>query len=324
MNLLKILNHLMMNKTLFLFTLLLVGCYRVEDKLEPKLSYNLEKAHIESLPSPFSSLTKEERSQDWAREYIIAKSFAKELDLYRAITNFKRALILLEDQSIERKQQIEYETLFCYYLAKKYDDLIDFFDKSSLQNVDKSFVTFHDLLVILYESYYELKDDEKIALTLDLIEKHYPTSEKKIVLSTALLSADIEKIDKIANTPPKNETLVSLIDTYNLEKKSIRKAQALNGFMPGAGYLYLGQKKSAITAFLLNGLFIYASYEFFHHGWNAAGIITLSFEAGWYFGGIYGAGEEAKFYNERIFERLATPIMNREKYFPIFLIKYGF
>ena len=94
--------------------------------------------------------------------------------------------------------------------------------------------------------------------------------------------------------------------------------------MPGSGYLYLGQKKSALTSFLLNGLFIYAAYEFFHHGYTAAGIITTSFEAGWYFGGIYGAGEEAKFYNERIYNEEACTLMQTKKIFPFFMLKYSF
>ena len=34
-------------------------------------------------------------------------------------------------------------------------------------------------------------------------------------------------------------------------KKVIGTAQALNALMPGAGYLYLGQKQSATTAFFL-------------------------------------------------------------------------
>ena len=69
--------------------------------------------------------------------------------------------------------------------------------------------------------------------------------------------------------------------SYEKEKKSISKAQLLNTFIPGAGYLYVNQKQSAVTAFFLNALFIAATYHFFHKGHTAAGIITLSFESGW-------------------------------------------
>lgn len=312
-----------MNKKIFslIFILTLCSCYRVEEKIEPKISYNLKKDIVDSLPNPFKPLSMEERSKDWAREFIIAKKFARELDLYRAVTNFKRAEILIEEDNIDRKQEIEYNILLCYYLGKKYDDVIESFEKSSLCYVDKSFKAFEDLLIILYESYHELKDKEKTKKILELLEESYPDTEKKIKLSTALMDADVDALSKDYTN---NLQIRHLINDYNKEKKSVHTAQLLNVFIPGSGYLYIGQKRSAITAFLLNATFIYASYQFFKNKWTAAGVITASFEAGWYFGGIYGAGEEANYYNERLFENMATPMLNEKKLFPIYFLHYGF
>ncbi|MFA6118428.1 MAG: tetratricopeptide repeat protein [Parachlamydiales bacterium] len=306
---------------LFLSFFFLFGCYKVEDKIEPKIICHLKEDHINSLKNPFKPLSSEEKSSDWGKEFIIAKKFSKDFDLYRGITNFKRALILIDDENTERKLEIEYNILFCYYLGKKYDELIDFFDKSSLCFADKSFEAFEDLLVILYESYHELQNDDKQRKILELLHDSYPEIEKKIIISTHLIDADVDTLSKdYSNINYVN----NILKIYEKEKKSVRTAQFLNTFIPGAGYLYIGQKRSALTAFMLNSLFIYGSYEFFHKGWTAAGVITASFEAGWYFGGIYGAGEEANFYNERVFERLTTPVMNKEKLFPVFMIKYGF
>ena len=53
-------------------------------------------------------------------------------------------------------------------------------------------------------------------------------------------------------------------------------------------------------------------------------MIFAGFEMGWYFGGIYGAGEEAKFYNERVYEAYATPMMNQRKLFPALSLQYAF
>ena len=305
-----------------IFLLLFIcSCYRVEEKLEPKISYNIKEAHIKSLKNPFKPIALEERSQDWGKEFIIAKKFAKELDLYRAITNFRRAEILLGDDNLYRKQEIEYNITLSYYLGQKFEDTIDYFEKSSLCYVDKSFAAFKDLLIILYESYKETKNKDKTQKIIELLKDNYPETEKKILLSTALLDA---KVDTLKEDYPKNQNIQNMISSYEREKKSVKTAQLLNTFIPGSGYLYIGQKKSAATAFFLNALFIYASYDFFHRGWTAAGVITASFEAGWYFGGIYGAGEEANYYNERIYESKATPLLNRDRLFPIFLIKYGF
>jgi len=50
----------------------------------------------------------------------------------------------------------------------------------------------------------------------------------------------------------------------------------------------------------------------------------LSFEAGWYFGGIYGAGEEAKYYNERVYEKEANALLNEKKLFPVLMLGHSF
>lgn len=124
--------------------------------------------------------------------------------------------------------------------------------------------------------------------------------------------------------PPPPLFLTNLLTSYDAKKKSPCKAQFANGILPGAGYLYVGQKQAALTSFLLNGLFIYAAVYFYTNGNVAAGVITTSFEMGWYFGGIYGAGEAAKYYNERLYERQAYPALSYNKLFPVLMLKYGF
>lgn len=306
---------------LFIFFSLLCGCYRVEDKIEPKITCNLKEDHINSLKDPFKLLSFEEKSKDWAKEFIIAKKFAKDLDLYRAITSFKRAEILIEEEDSSRKQEIQYNILLCYYLGKKYEELIVSFEKSSLCYVDKSFKAFEDLLIILYESYHELKNKEKTKKILELLEESFSDTQKKLALSSALMKADVYSLSKDFKN---DDNVKQLMSVYEKQKKSVAAAQILNAVLPGSGYLYIGQKRSAVTAFLLNASFIYATYECFNKKWNAAGIITASFETGWYFGGIYGAGEQANFYNERLFENLAVPVLNEKKAFPVFFLKYGF
>jgi len=146
-------------------------------------------------------------------------------------------------------------------------------------------------------------------------------------LSTALLNANIDEVKSICKNPDyysNNKCVLNNINFYEDNKKSIAKAQLLNAICPGTGYLYIGQKRSFITAFLINSLFIAASYEFFHHGYTAAGIISSSIEAGWYFGGIYGAGEETKYYNEKLYDSQVTSFMNQNGLFPIYMIKFYF
>jgi hypothetical protein len=269
------------------------------------------------MQSAFAPLTPFEEKEDWGKEFRISQHFFHDLDLYRTISTLKRAHILLPPTDISRRGQIEYQILYCYFLGKKYQDLLDEFDKSSLKTAGASFPAFKDLLIMLYESYRNLHKEKEKDQLFEFITTHYPEMAEKLATSSALLEGDLTFIKKKPELTP-------FYSLYEREKKSSREAQILNALLPGSGYYYLGLKRTSVTALLMNGLFIAATYEFFHRGYVAAGIITASFEAGWYFGGIYGAAEEAKFFNERIYEKNATPYMNQEKLFPLLMFSYGF
>jgi tetratricopeptide (TPR) repeat protein len=79
-----------------------------------------------------------------------------------------------------------------------------------------------------------------------------------------------------------------------LPTKSPQTAGILAGLLPGAGHLYLGKPQQAITAFLLNGLFLTGAAFAFHEGLEAVGAILLYFETGWYLGNIKSAVDGAR------------------------------
>ncbi len=314
-----------MNKYLFfILALFAASCYRVQDRITPYVNYQLQDEHLKKLGGAFPPLSNAEKSSDWGREYKIAHAFVDELDLYRAVSTFKRALILLPPDETQRKLEIQYDIVLCFFLGKKYDEAVESFERSDLPNVDKSFPAYHDLLLVLFECYREMDNPEKQERVLELIDKTFPETGEKLKVSIAIREGDIPKIEEFACGFQHPSYLDYLLDCYNSNKKSVAGAQLLNALIPGAGYLYIGQRKSALTAFLLNGLFIAAAYEFFSHGHVAGGIITTCFEAGWYFGGIYGAGEEAKYYNERLYERNASCVLNEYKLFPVLMLKHDF
>jgi tetratricopeptide (TPR) repeat protein len=305
-----------MKRLLFLL-LILVGCHRAPDDLEPKISYTVQDRYLRQLPAPFEPLSEREWEEEWGRETRIGFAFARQLDLYQAITAFRRAIILSPPK--ERRLEIEYEILLCYYMGKKYDEAIYAFESSDLKQVDTRFPAFSDLLIILYECYQQTGQEQKAERILELLKLYDPDVEKRLQISKTLLQGDIASLQR-----SEEPYIHDFLATYRAQKKSPQKAQWLNAILPGAGYLYVGQKQSAITSFLLNGLFIAAAYHFYERGNIAAGVITTSFEAGWYFGGINGAKLEAKLYNERLYERCATPLMNQHRLFPVLMLQHAF
>ncbi|MBY0529668.1 MAG: tetratricopeptide repeat protein [Rhabdochlamydiaceae bacterium] len=319
----KIIPHSLLCSAVLLLAVM-PGCQRVPDKIEPTIQYAVQDKYLQRLPSPFPPLSIAEQGEDWAKEYQIGMAFAHALDLYQAITAFKRAEILIPKEKAERSKEIQYEIFLCYYVGKKYADAIHAFEYSQLKYIDPSFPALHDMLLALYDSYLQEKNYEQAQRTLQFIEAYYPQEAEKLAVSTALVAGELPLIRYYGTELNNFSYLNDFVDSYERDKKSVGKAQFLNAVVPGAGYLYLGQPQSAFTAFLLNGLFIAAATGFFTHGNIAAGAIFTSFEAGWYFGGIYGAGLEAKYSNERLYEQRASPMMNQQGLFPVLMLNYAF
>jgi tetratricopeptide (TPR) repeat protein len=305
---------------LFLFT----GCCYQERCLDPSICYTPQERHLNSLPSAFSPLSPEERKEPWALEIDIGVTFAKELDLYRALTSFKRAKALLPTSAVERRQQIDFDILLSYYLGRKYQEVINHFEQSTLLEVTDTFPSYDSLLIVIYDSYTHLCAPEKAQGVLSLIRQRAPETASNLELATAILAADLERIRELSQAHPSPDTFESLLDCYCQQKKSPTLAQFLNAAAPGTGYLYVGQHRSAITSFFVNTLFTWAAIRFFEEGDIAAGIIASSLEIGWYLGGINGAGLAAQEYNQRLYECYGKEALLHEHLFPVLQFNKAF
>jgi len=306
-------------------SLLLSGCYRPEKRLEPTVHCPIHPRQLQKLSSAFEALCDDEAYSPWGSEYTVGVAFAKDLDFYRAITSFKRALILAEKAPDERKMQVEYSILLSYFLAGKYVDVTRTFEKSYLRShITQNFPAFHDLLIILHESYIKCDREEEADEALKLLHKESKPVAEKIAFFDALSYGDFKLMEPLAVSIGHKKDYHSFKRSFKSQEKSMEKAATLSMFLPGAGYLYVGQKRSAITSFLINSLFIATAVTFFSRGHIAAGIITTGFEMGWYFGGIYGSAQAAKKYNEALYSAQANFIAEQHHLGPSLNLRFAF
>lgn len=323
-------------RSALIFLTALSGCYRAPKEIEPCIlppphpkEVQMAKRSCLFLPedfsiSPFVPLTEEEAKQDWGREYKIGLAFAFEFELYRAITSFKRALYLLPTGAHPRREEMEYGIALAYFLGKKYIEVVYMVESTTLKEVDSGFPAFDDLLVILYESYQQIDKPDCAEHVLKLMERENPDQARQLILLEAVREADFETLACTARADERYAYVEKIMCAYRMEAKSVRKAEFLNAIFPGAGYWYVGMRQTAVTAFLVNSLFLAAAVHFIDNGNIAAGLITLSLESGWYFGGIYGAGLAAKYYNEKMYCCFADKIAQKEEFFPILMLQYTF
>lgn len=299
-------------------------CCSTTQILEPSICYTPPPRYIEKLPSPFTPLTLVERSQDWGKELYLGKAFARQMDLYRALTCFKSALILIPRKETARRLEIEYEIFLSYYIANKFQEAVEAFESSNLIAAPEDFPALKDLLITLYDAYMQNDQPERACRILNLIGTTDLETANNLILETAIINADVPTIEQAAECSSAAEDVHQFLGEYTFKSKSVAKAKTLNAILPGAGYYYVGQKKTAVTSFLINALFIAATYQFAHKGYIPAAIITGSLEMGWYFGGINGAGLAAHEYNERLYECLGKNLLVEKGFFPVLMLQASF
>jgi hypothetical protein len=302
------------------FCLLVLGCQSKNNVIEPTIFYAPTQSQIENLPSAFPPLMKEEARKEWGRELYLGARFACELDYYRAITALKRAQFLIPKSEEARLHQIEFSIVQCYYLGQKYQDAVLAYENSTLRETSPTFPAFKDLLLMLTDAYSKSLTPDLGEPFRCLLEKIDKCTFENLKIYEMLNSGNL--ID--AASAKHNPELDLLLWDYSCQSKSVTTAETLNAVLPGAGYYYVGQKKAALTSFLINTLFIGAAYYFFDNHNVPAGLITLSLETGWYFGGINGAGIAAKEYNERIYSDKTKEYLIKHKMFPVLMLEKSF
>lgn len=310
---------------ILLCTMVCSSCTPVCTSFDPHITYNPHVCALKDLPEGFPELTEKELFSTWGKELLIGQSFLKDNDLFRAITALKRAKYLVPNKAHERRLQIEYTILLAYYLGNKHKEVTEHFEDSALFYASPDeFPLYDDLLVMLYDSYMQTGKCEKGEMVLEMIRERTPETATSLELYQTLSRGEICASYLLVEQLPNGEAVSDYLDCYRYFEKSPKTARQLNALLPGAGYYYVGQKKTALTSFVINALFIGAAWAFFENKNIPAGLITLSFEAGWYFGGINGAGLAAKEYNERLYTENTKEMMFQQHLFPIFYFQKSF
>jgi tetratricopeptide (TPR) repeat protein len=90
------------------------------------------------------------------------------------------------------------------------------------------------------------------------------------------------------------------LEGETLPYKDPTTAGVLAGLLPGLGHVYCDRYRDGLVAFLLNGLFVWASLESFNNDNNVLGGMLAFLELGWYSGNIYSAVNSAQKLNRKL------------------------
>jgi tetratricopeptide (TPR) repeat protein len=229
-------------------------------------------------------------------------------DYYRAITEFKRFSLLFPGHP--RQPAAELLIGLAWQEDQAYDEAFTHFQRWHLADAptDASRVAAFKLGELRFQ---QGQYRQAVGHFQDFLET-YPegplvTHSKYMLGLSWALEGQVSQAQQVFATLPARDPLaqqaLALQDELRLapapQRKSPQVAGVLSGVLPGAGHLYAGKPLQALTAFVLNGVFLAGAAYAFHEKLEATGAILLFFETGWYLGGIYSAMDAARAANRQ-------------------------
>lgn len=218
--------------------------------------------------------------------YLVDNGFYSE-----AIIEYKR--ITFFDPNINSRT-LEFNYIKSLFALSKYEDVI-----YSIRN--SSFYDDNIFRIKLSEAYFKLGDYKMALNALENFNTHKALELKGLINTNlddlksaednySLINSDYIFFDYIEQ----NQKTISDLKKINYKSKNIA---GFLGIIPGGGYLYSGQKATALTSLLLNSVFCYATITSIKSkNYGVAGLTGL-FGTAFYIGNIFGGIKSVERYN---------------------------
>jgi tetratricopeptide (TPR) repeat protein len=231
--------------------------------------------------------------------FEFARSLQENHDYARAITEYQRHLSYYPDS--DYRPVVERNLLRCYYEAGQYRQAIGY-GESVLGNA--SHPESDEIRFYVGAASFKRTDYVKAEFYFgELGRENGPSRDKAQMAQGLTLAYELEwekswrlfeQIDDTSAYSIKALGCARLArEGANLKYKDPTLA-GVAAIIPGLGYLYAGYPKTALSAFVVNALFIWGTYEAFRNDLPGLGATLAVFGIGWYSGNIYGSVTSAK------------------------------
>lgn len=239
----------------------------------------------------------------------VADAFMDEREYYRAITEYKRFLILFPVS--DRVDYALWKTGLAYYEGEDYEAAARTFASLQTRCPESGYVA----AARYYEglSYRGLKDYEHAERAFSDLADSHPRSEYAPMSMAAQAAVALERrdpasgkaalvtlLDRYPESPlaGKAEAAMALLDRYEvLPEKSPVLAGVMSAVVPGSGYFYAEHYGDGIMALLVNGLAIAGTVTALFQENYAVAAVVGGIGAPFYLGNIYGSVNAARKWN---------------------------
>ena len=253
-------------------------------------------------------------------ELKIADTFMAEGEYYRAITEYKKFLILFPDS--ERADYALFKMGNAYYKGEEYAPAARTF--SALREKYPGSSNANEAHFLEAFSYWKAKQYKKAQDTFKALVDTQPESEyaPRALAASSLVALDEDNalasrqdLERFIELYPEHPLLdkvqeaLALIDQYrDLPQKSPVLAGVMSAIIPGSGYMYAGHYGDGATAFLINGLFIAGTVIGINEENYPVAAIVGGIGIPFYLGNIYGSANAAKKWNRAAKEEVRAKI----------------
>lgn len=254
----------------------------------------------------FSSSSDDSLSED-IRILHFAETLESEGHYDRAITEYRRLLIYYPNSSYQKQAM---KSIFdCYYKAQQYLTAIhwgqDFISKDLNSEVEM------EIKFFIGASYFKLGN---FPLARSYFTEVSSTDngvlkEKSLVLQGLSYAKeanweDAEKTFATITTDSRFSDNARRCEELSQDGKKLGlKSPTIAGVLaiiPGLGYLYDGYEQTALSSFIVNGLFMWSTFEAFRNDNQSIGTLLGVLSFGWYAGNIYGSVMSAQRKNMKL------------------------
>ncbi len=250
----------------------------------------------------------------------VADAFMEEKEYYRAITEYKRFLILFPDST-----QGDYallQTGIAYLRGGESEGAMKSFEalrERYPQSCHVAASLFFDAMALWKAGSSKKSGDCFLALATEHPDSPY---SPQALAAAALIELDGDNpqasrvlLSRFIEVYPDHPEIgsvrsaITMIDGYaQLPQKSEVLAGILSALVPGAGYAYAGDYGTAVMSFFVNGAFIAGAWTAFAKELYAVGGVVGGVGAPFYIGNIYGSALAVKKSNGAIKQRVREQV----------------
>ncbi len=258
----------------------------------------------------------------------LGDAFSADGEYYRAITEYKKLPILFPQS--RKLDEALFKVGLSYYRGGEYSSALKTFS-----SVRESFSTGGFAAASRYYeglAYFKLRQYGYANRTLEDLIEQAPASDyaararaarSAIALEEERIAASREELERLMQDFPqhpsanKAKDALSLLSGYEqLPERSPVLAGIMSAVIPGTGYAYAGQYGDAVTAFVVNGLFIAGAATAAHQKNYSTAYLVGALGLPFYGGTIYGSANAARKWNLGVRAEL------QHKYYATLSIEY--